>query len=68
MPLLLKTWKGRNARIYKAYIALFVCHSTSAIHIELVTDYTTEAFIAAYRRFTARRGICCATLMIVVQI
>lgn len=61
-PLFLKTWKGRNARTYKAYIALFVCHSTSAIHIELVTDYTTEAFIAAYKRFTARRGIC-ATLM-----
>lgn len=26
-----------------------------------MTDYTTEAFIAAYKRFTARRGIC-ATL------
>lgn len=24
----------------------------------LVTDYTTEAFIAAYKRFTSRRGIC----------
>lgn len=60
--LLLKTWKGRNSRSYKAYIALFVCHSTSAIHIELITDYTTEAFIAAYKRFTARRGVC-ATLM-----
>ena len=60
-PLLLKTWKGRAARTYKAYIALFVCLSTSAIHLELVTDYTTDAFIAAYKRFTARRGIC-ATL------
>ncbi|XP_025263150.1 uncharacterized protein LOC112637495 [Camponotus floridanus] len=30
--------------------------------IELVTDYTTDAFIAAYKRFTARRRIC-ATLM-----
>ncbi|KAB0802971.1 hypothetical protein PPYR_05157 [Photinus pyralis] len=27
-----------------------------AIHIELVTDLTTEAFIAALRRFVARRG------------
>ncbi|XP_011859856.1 PREDICTED: uncharacterized protein LOC105557272 [Vollenhovia emeryi] len=31
-----------------------------AVHIE-VTDYTTEAFIAAYKRFTGRRGVC-ATL------
>lgn len=27
----------------------------------MVTDYTTDAFIAAYKRFTGRRGIC-ATL------
>lgn len=38
-----------------------MCLATSAIHIEVVTDYTTEAFIAAYKRFTGRRGIC-ATL------
>ncbi|XP_044598636.1 uncharacterized protein LOC123274906 [Cotesia glomerata] len=49
-PFMLKTWRGRNAREYKAYIALFVCESTSAIHLELVTDYTTNAFIAAYKR------------------
>ena len=61
-PLNLKTWKGRAARTYKSYIALFVCLSTSAIHLELVTDYTADAFIAAYKRFTARRGIC-ATLL-----
>ncbi|GBP61986.1 hypothetical protein EVAR_40994_1 [Eumeta japonica] len=60
-PFFLKTWQGHNARQYKAWIALFVCESTSAIHLELVTDYSTDAFIAAYKRFTARRGIC-ATL------
>ncbi|XP_043474031.1 uncharacterized protein LOC122506102 [Leptopilina heterotoma] len=57
-PFSLKTWKGRAAKLYKAYFALFVCQSTSAIHIELVTDYTTEAFLAAYQRFVSRRGIC----------
>ena len=60
-PFTIKTWKGKNAKTYKAYMVLFVCFSTSAIHLELVTDYTTEAFIGAYKRFTSRRGIC-ATL------
>ncbi|XP_033231720.1 uncharacterized protein LOC117182724 [Belonocnema kinseyi] len=57
-PLMIKTWKERAARTYKAYIALFVCYSTSMIHLELVIDYTADAFIVAYKRFTARRGIC----------
>lgn len=60
-PLMLKTWKRQAARTYKTYLAIFVCLATSAIHIEVVTDYTIEAFIAAYKRFTGRRGIC-ATL------
>lgn len=38
------------------YIALFVCFAVSAVHLEIVTDYT-----AAYKRFCRRRGIC-ATL------
>ncbi|XP_070529047.1 uncharacterized protein [Cardiocondyla obscurior] len=60
-PVSLKTWRGRAARIYKGYLAIFVCLSTSAIHIEIVSEYSTSAFIAAYKRFTGRRGIC-ATL------
>ena len=29
-PFTIKTWKGKNAKTYKAYIALFVCYSSSA--------------------------------------
>ncbi|XP_025269688.1 uncharacterized protein LOC105257320 [Camponotus floridanus] len=54
-PVTLKTWKGRVARTYKGYLAIFVCLATSAVHIKVVTDYTTDAFIAAYKRFTSRR-------------
>ncbi|XP_043496458.1 uncharacterized protein LOC122520462 [Polistes fuscatus] len=37
---------------------LFIKESTKAVHLELVNDLTTEAFLAALRRFMARRGKC----------
>ncbi len=37
-------------------ICLFVCLSVKAVHLVLVSDLTTEAFVAALRRFIARRG------------
>ncbi|XP_063979057.1 uncharacterized protein LOC135163510 [Diachasmimorpha longicaudata] len=52
---------GASTTMYKAYIRLFVCFATSANHLKLVTDLTAEGFIAAYKRFTSRRGMC-ATL------
>lgn len=60
-PVSIKAWRGRAAKVFKGYLAIFVCLSTSAVHLELVMEYTTEAFIAAYKRFSERRGIC-ATL------
>ena len=57
-PFLIKQGLTKSKIKLKCYIALFVCLATKAIHIELVTDLTSQAFIAALRRFTARRGLC----------
>ncbi|XP_060861320.1 uncharacterized protein LOC132938478 [Metopolophium dirhodum] len=56
-PFTVKESQRRNSRTYKAYLALFICLSTKAVHLEVVTDLSTEAFMAALDRFVARRGI-----------
>ena len=55
-PLHIKLGNTRKPTIVKAYACLFVSLSVKAIHIEVVSDLTTAAFIAAPRRFVARRG------------
>ena len=55
-PFLLKDRQTRGAKLIKAYMCLFICMSTKAVHIELVTELTTQAFLAALNRFIGRRG------------
>lgn len=55
-PFKMRYGPQRSKHIFKAYIAIFVCFSTKAVHLEWVDDLTTEAFIATLRCFVARRG------------
>lgn len=55
-PIMIKMSNGRGCKMQKAYIAIFVCMNTKAIHIEAVSDLTADAFIAAFRRLVTRRG------------
>ena len=41
----------------KAYICLFMCASTRAVHLELTRGMSVDAFILAFRRFVGRRGL-----------
>ncbi|XP_018402066.1 PREDICTED: uncharacterized protein LOC108779199 [Cyphomyrmex costatus] len=55
-PFLIKDRKGRGCKTNKCYVCLFICFATKAIHLELVSDLTSECFISALRRFVSRRG------------
>ena len=46
-----------NQTSSKMYICLFTCATVRALHLELVEDHTTQAFLRAFRRFISRRGI-----------
>jgi len=55
-PITMKPDLSRSKIRIKGYLAVFVCCVTRAIHIEIVQDATTQAFIKCLRRFVARRG------------
>lgn len=55
-PFYITDRKGRGCRITKCYMCLFVCFATKAVHLEVVSDMTTDCFILCLRRFIARRG------------
>lgn len=55
-PVMVKPSHSRKAAPYKAYIALFVCMHSRAIHLELVSSLSAEAFLSTLKRFISRRG------------
>jgi hypothetical protein len=56
-PFQTKNKAQRRGPIFSTYVYIFVCFATKAIHLELVGDLTSEAFIAAFHAFVSRRGL-----------
>ena len=56
-PFIVRQGYTRRPVDVKVYLAIFVCFTTKAVHLEVVSDQKTEAFLAALDRFVARRGL-----------
>lgn len=55
-PVYIKYGYVRRPTVVKAYICVFVSLSVKAVHLELVSDLTANAFIAALRCFISHHG------------
>lgn len=55
-PFMMRMSNNKRIKTIKGYVAIFICFSTRAVHLEAVSDLTAEAFVASFRRFISRRG------------
>ncbi|GFY22187.1 integrase catalytic domain-containing protein [Trichonephila clavipes] len=52
-------YKGQRKGVYnKIYVCIFICFVSKAVHLDIVTDLTSNAFIATLKRFIFRRDKC----------
>ena len=47
----------KSKQMIKNYISVTTCASSRMIHLEILPDQTTAAYLPSQRRFIARRGI-----------
>ena len=50
------TPRNKSSSLEKAYVVLYTCASTRAVHLDLVPDLSSSMFLNSFRRFTSRRG------------
>lgn len=55
-PLMITSVRGRGQKSRKAYLCLFTCMTTRALHLEVASDLSTASFLSALNRFLSRRG------------
>ncbi|XP_054715530.1 uncharacterized protein LOC129225009 [Uloborus diversus] len=55
-PIITKPNLKRTRVTTKSYIALFISFTTKAVHLEVVSELSTDSFLACLRRFISRRG------------
>ena len=56
-PVYVKDIYHKSADMNKAYIVLYTCASSRAVHLDLVPRLTTKVFVRSFKRFIARRGV-----------
>ncbi|XP_055950971.1 uncharacterized protein LOC129985078 [Argiope bruennichi] len=67
-PFLIKYNNQRKSTLHKVYVCVFVCFVTKATHFEILSDSTSECFIALLKRFIAWRGKCANYTLTLQQI
>ena len=56
-PLATKCVGHRSTIFFKSYLCVFVCLSTRAVYLDLMSSLETEQFLATFNRFAARCGV-----------
>ena len=55
-PFTIKQGHVRRPTYLKAHLCIFICLTFKAVHLEVLSDQSSEAFLAAFQRFIARRN------------
>ena len=56
-PMYVKDIYSSSKDMHKVYISLYTCASSRAVHLDLVPNMSSEAFVRSLERFIGRRGI-----------